>query len=383
MSKIIFFAAVAAFFGCKTQPTLANSNSLTTVYSMTISDQAALISSGYGYDSGFKASSSKVGSEDPQSNGGAIVLDAINPIIERTVEEKWKDQKSDCTLNSGSYALESRPLVFSNFYFVKFSHPVFDCPVTEGFIRKTNVEMSSSQQNTSQNRAAQDISSQPSGSNVDQGVIVIKNSTVCEFSWEERPGTTDYTLYDSYLGRNYSKPDRSAASSLQGSNILRAGNTVDTMCYNGKLLKGCFARAMQKAGADSLSTAFFTWAKNRGVDPTRLKMAIAMQETNLGGLSDSCAGGSCNGIGMNQVITIVTDSGETTNSSDRPEWTGITHNVLTNMKYGIRVLASKIRSNNPADIRSLARAYNGSSTAAAYAEAVARNYSELQSKCGL
>jgi soluble lytic murein transglycosylase-like protein len=149
------------------------------------------------------------------------------------------------------------------------------------------------------------------------------------------------------------------------------------------LLKGCFARAMQKAGADSLSTAFFTWAKNRGVDPTRLKMAIAMQETNLGGLSDSCAGGSCNGIGMNQVITIVTDAGESTNSSDRPEWTGITHNVLTNMKYGIRVLASKIRSNNPADIRSLARAYNGSSTAAAYAEAVVRNYSELQSKCGL
>ena len=383
MSKIIIFAAVAAFFGCKTEPTLANSNSLSTVYSMTVSDQVALISSGYGYDSGFKASSSKLGEDSAQSNGGAMVLDAINPIIERTVEEKWKDQKADCTLHSGTYPLESRPLVFSNFYFVKFSHPVFGCPVTEGYIRKSDVEMSSAQQPTHSTPAKQDISSQPSGSMADQGVILIKNKTVCEFSWEERPGTTDYTLYDSYLGRNYSNPDRSAGSSLQGSNILRTGNTVETMCSNGKLLKGCFARAMQKAGADSLSTAYFTWAKSRGVDPTRLKMAIAMQETNLGGLDDSCAGGSCNGIGMNQIITIVTDSGESTNSSERPEWTGITHNVLTNMKYGIRVLALKIRSINPADIRSLARAYNGSATAAAYAEAVARNYNELQSKCGL
>jgi len=383
MSKIIFFAAVAAFLGCQTHPALANTSSLSTVYTMTVSGETSLITSGYGYDSGFKASSPKSGAEDTQNSGGAMVLDAINPIIERTVEEKWKDQQADCRLHAGSYSLESRPLVFSNFYFVKFLRPVFNCPVTEGYIRKDDVEMSLVNQNSSSNTSVQQTPSPASGSMADQGVILIKNSTVCEFSWDERPGTTDYTLYDSYLGRNYSKPDRSAASSLQGSKILMVGNTVDTMCTNGKLLKGCFARAMQKAGSDSLSTAYFTWAKSRGVDPTRLKMAIAMQETNLGGLSDSCAGGSCNGIGMNQVITIVTDAGVSTNTSDRPEWTGITHNLLTNMKYGIRVLALKIRGSNHPDIRSLAKAYNGSSTAAAYAEAVVRNYSELQSKCGL
>ena len=392
MRKSLFFAVVAIFLGCKTEPSIANIAlaNQAPVYTMTVSGgSASLISSGYGFDAGFDSTNSNQSSQGSDALGGGNGLDSINPIIERTIEEKWNDQKAECTLGVGNYVLEVRPLVFSSFYFVRFSHPIFNCPVTEGYVKKTEVKISSTDPVTS-SPVPSEISptlpvggGAPSDSSLDPGVIVIKDATACEYSWEERPGTTDYTLFDSYLGRNYSKPDRGGATTLQGAKILRTGNTVETMCANGRLLKGCFARAMQKASSDSLSAAYLTWAKSRGVDPTRLRMAIAMQETHLGGLNDSCGSGSCNGIGMNQIITIVTDSGVSTNSPDRPEWTGITHNVLTNMKYGIRVLASKIRGSNPPDMRALARAYNGSATAAAYAEAVVRNYSELQNKCGL
>lgn len=214
------------------------------------------------------------------------------------------------------------------------------------------------------------------------GIIDLGGETVCEYSWEERPGTTDYTLWDSYLKRNYPRPDRSQGKTLQGAKTLKSGDTVETLCHNARILKGCFAKANARAAYDPMGAGFLYWASERKVDPVLLRMAIAMQETNLGGLKDSCSGASCNGVGMNQVITIVTDSGYATNSGNRPEWAGITHNTLTNMKYGIRVLAMKISEREPRDIAALARFYNGSPHAAEYARKVQRNYENLRTKCG-
>ncbi|MEI7528242.1 MAG: hypothetical protein WCK76_04800 [Elusimicrobiota bacterium] len=205
---------------------------------------------------------------------------------------------------------------------------------------------------------------------------------ICGYSWEERPGTADYTIWDAYHRRALRGADRSAGDTLQGSRMVQAGNSTAVMCGNARKLKACFDKAGARAEKDPLASGFLTWAKAKGIDPTLFRMAIAMQETNLGGLKDSCSGGSCNGVGMNQIITIVTDSGAATNSSSRPEWTGITHNILTNMKYGIRVLALKVRETNPGNLRSLARYYNGSSTADHYAGAVERNYKDLSGKCG-
>ncbi len=213
------------------------------------------------------------------------------------------------------------------------------------------------------------------------GTIALGGETACEYSWEERPGTTDYTLWDAYLKRNYPRPDRRQADSLQGSKILKSGDTVETLCHNARILKGCFAKANARAMQDPMGAGFLYWASERKVDPVLLRMAIAMQETNLGGLKDSCSGGSCNGVGMNQVITIVTDGGYATNSGNRPEWAGVTHNILTNMKYGIRVLAMKIMEREPRDIAALARFYNGSPHAAEYARKVQRNYENLRA-CG-
>ena len=331
----------------------------------------------YGFDEGFgqRAQSSK------DSANEASKLDSINPMIEIEIEIKIKNKDAHCQVAQGKYALDSRPLVFTEFYMVRFLEAPSGCRLREGYFRKNDVQLSSSKEG----EFGSDLGGQVGG---DAGIIQIGSKTACEFSWEEKLGTTDYTIWDSYLERNYPAPDRAQGETLQGlansktPPILTAGRSIDVLCHNGKILKGCFARGLERAARDPIGSVFIEWSKKYSIDPLRLRMALAMQETNLGGLRDHCRG-ACNGIGMNQIITIVTDSGQETANPARPEWPGITHNILTNMKYGARVLAKKIQYSQPSSIRSLASAYNGSSNRVQYGIDVERFYQQLKTSCNL
>lgn len=286
-----------------------------------------------------------------------LILDGVNP---------------DCRLHRGTYLLSGKPQTILGMTYVTLAKQIEGCPHWSGFVYNRDVRLVKAIESNAAEVQRPTLAAIPIG-----------KKTACEFSWEEKPGTTDYTTWDSYLKRTYSGADRSQSESLQGSKMLQAGNNISVMCANAKILKSCFEKANSLASSDRLSIPFFDWAKSRGVNPVRLRMAIAMKETHLGGLSDSCSGSSCNGVGLNQVITIVTDSGTSTNSTSRPEWPGITHNILTNMKYGMRVLALKVKSAQPQSIWELAKYYNGSSTSASYASAVVKHYESLSSQCGL
>jgi len=280
--------------------------------------------------------------------------------------------KPECFLRQGVYPLAVSPQSILGLSLVRFAKKVEGCSCNLGFVANAEVRILG-------NLAPKVNDGKQSGN----GIIAIGKKTACEYSWDEKPGTTDYTTWDSYLKRSYPNSDRSQGESLQGSGMLNAGNTDSVMCRNGKILKSCFEKAHSIAQQDPLSRAFIDWSGSNGINPIRLRMAIAMKETHLGGLVDSCSGSSCNGVGLNQVITIVTDGGVATNSSSRPEWPGITHNILTNMKYSTRVLALKVREANPKTLWDLAKYYNGSASSSTYASAVVKNYETLSSQCGL
>jgi hypothetical protein len=300
-----------------------------------------------------------------------LKFDSISPIIEGEIEDKMRRKDSHCKVPLGKYSLDSRPLVFAEFYMVRFLQAPSGCRLREGYFRKGDVRVG----NKNDREFMEALENKAGGAG---GIIQIGS----------KPGTTDYTVFDSYTNKNYPSPDRNQAETLQGvqdprsPGILRAGNSIDVMCHNGKILKSCFARGLERVAKDPIGRIFTDWATKYGIDPVRLRMAIAMKETNLGGLRDNCSN-ICNGIGMNQVITIVTDSDQETNSPNRPEWSGITHNILTNMKYGARVLAKKIQYSQPTNIRALASAYNGSNNRYQYAIDVEKYYLQLKSSCDL
>jgi hypothetical protein len=198
------------------------------------------------------------------------------------------------------------------------------------------------------------------------GQNTINGHTFCEFAWEERSGYADYTTIDWYLrsiGRNTTaKVDRPQNATLQGSGRLSRGD----LCENARILKPCFDRDFQRNANSRSTRTFAEWCQQRGLNPVRVKMALSYQETLLGKLNDSCSGGSCNGIGIAQIISAYDDNLNAISNSD-PRWEGITHNVLTNLMFGTRVLAEKVinRRSNPYytsdDLVGLARAYNGNS----------------------
>ncbi|MEN9811272.1 MAG: hypothetical protein RLZZ488_2839 [Pseudomonadota bacterium] len=197
---------------------------------------------------------------------------------------------------------------------------------------------------------------------------------VCQYSWEEKPGTTDYTTYDSFARRSYSSPDRPQNRTLIGSKV----QAVRTMCQRAKFLKNCFEKAVIQNPSASAKN-FRAWAGKRGIHPVLALMAKTEQETKMGSIPDSCRGGSCNGIGIGQIITAFDESGRVLSSSDR-RWDGITFNVLTNLNYSVRVLSDK--TSRAGSLWDLAYRYNGSNYARMYADKVVGFYSQLKS-CGL
>jgi hypothetical protein len=198
--------------------------------------------------------------------------------------------------------------------------------------------------------------------------------SVCVYSWEEKPGTTDYTTYDSYARRSYSKPDRPQNQTLIGSK----SQLNRSLCSKAKFLKSCFDKAVMSNNSASAKT-FRSWAARKAVHPALALMAKAEQETKLGSLPDSCSGGNCNGIGIGQIITAFDENGKLLASRDR-RWEGITFNILTNLNYSVRVLADKTA--QAGNLWDLAYRYNGSGFARSYADKVVGYYSSLKG-CGL
>lgn len=200
------------------------------------------------------------------------------------------------------------------------------------------------------------------------------NVSVCQYSWEQKPGTTDYTTYDSYARRNYPTPDRPQNRTLIGSRI----QSTRSLCQRAKFLKTCFDKAVMQNNSASAKT-FRDWASRKGVHPVLALMAKTEQETKMGSLPDSCRGGSCNGIGIGQIITAFDENGKTLSSNDK-RWEGITFNVLTNLNYSVRVLS--VKTGQASSLWDLAYRYNGSGLARSYADKVVGYYSNLKS-CGI
>ena len=209
-------------------------------------------------------------------------------------------------------------------------------------------------------------------------------SAFCAYSWEERPGYSDYTTIDWYarsVGQtSQASFDRAEAATLQGSGALGSGD----LCKNARILKPCFDKEIAMDANTQAGKTFVNWCSKRGLDPVRVKMAFSYQETLLGKLHDNCSGGSCNGIGIAQIISAYDANLAPIGNSDR-RWEGITHNVLTNLTFGTRVLAEKIQTNQSDTLVTLARAYNGNPDASIripYGTKVNGFYTELGS-CGI
>ena len=225
--------------------------------------------------------------------------------------------------------------------------------------------------------------SAPQTSAKHKGGVVANGKTYCEYTWEEKPGYADYTtidLYEASAGKKTNVAvDRAQSETLQGSGKLSGG-----ICANAKILKTCYDTATQADKAGN-ALALVSWASSKGYDLSLLKMAFAYQETHLGKIQDHCSRGSCNGIGIAQIITALKADGSEIKGTD-PAWKGITYNVLTNLSYSSRVLQAKIKeSGQGVDLITLARNYNGNpdlSVQLPYGPAVQGWYQQLKG-CGL
>lgn len=202
---------------------------------------------------------------------------------------------------------------------------------------------------------------------------VINGAQICEYSWEQAKGYTDYVIWDNYRRVNYHNPDRGKTHTLVESG--RQGGR--SLCQKAEFLKPCFYKAVASA-KHPLALEFLSWSKRYSVKPERLLMAIAEQETKLGALKDQ----GVNGVGLNQIVTAFKSKNSLVSDNDHATWAGITHNILTNLDYSMRALGVKEMENGPGNIYNLALHYNGSSEKHHYAKNVEKFYYSLRS-CGL
>lgn len=180
---------------------------------------------------------------------------------------------------------------------------------------------------------------------------------ICVKSWEDAPGTADYTTIDWFeRSAGYQTKrrfDRAQEKTLQGSGRL----AKLSLCERAKVLKPCFEKNFQldkKGNAKKLTD----WARSKNLDYVLMRMAFAVQETNLGNAHDQCYKRSCNGIGLMQVIDAYTSAGEKLPTTDK-RWDGVAFNILTNLSYSSRIMERKLAGmRNGGDLRTLAERYN-------------------------
>lgn len=234
----------------------------------------------------------------------------------------------------------------------------------------------------------------------------------CEFTWKQKPGYADYTLYDT-TEKRVVKGIKSDGSARKFSDTLQddgrighedsrksvlsqfghpkeAGYSSATMCTNARIMKKCFVKAIEhdkNSAKGSREREFYDWLDKHNYSQMLFRMAISARETFLGGRLDD--GNS--GVGPMQVITAIDEKGSVLSNGDS-RWTGITVNVLTNMEYSSRVFGDKVLiSPSIPNIYHLAAAYNqGSyipsgeyhSETVKYADDVKTLYEDLK-KCGI
>ncbi len=259
-----------------------------------------------------------------------------------------------CPLANGvRYMLTEDPRIDRGHYKVTIKNPDFKCAFKTGHVYYKSVDMN--------------FSTGP-----------FDGSNICQKSWEEAPGTTDYVLVDPATKKRASKADRAEAQTLQGAKAYLGWNRgSDFICEKARIVKKCFTKAVVLSTEPS-AVKFRTWAEAKGYDPALALMAKTQRETGMGVIPDSCRGINCNGIGIAQVITLIDDKGkDITTQIYSPLWAGITHNILTNLKYSVRVLSEKTKISK--DLWELAFNYNGSPQwQRAYADEVESNYKKLK-----
>ncbi|NBO38168.1 hypothetical protein EBU99_06265 [bacterium] len=182
-----------------------------------------------------------------------------------------------------------------------------------------------------------------------------KAPTYCVYSWEERPGTADFTAQNRRLNsllKSVNYPlDRPQESTLLANKDFQS---LDT-CGRARFLKACFQKIVFESSAPAAQT-FRTWAQGR-VRPLEAHMAIVMKESRLGLWHDECWKGQCKGVGIARVKVARSTSGKRIARED-VVWRGITHNILTNLQFSLRMLAVKAAA-GPSDLYQLAYLYNG------------------------
>lgn len=202
----------------------------------------------------------------------------------------------------------------------------------------------------------------------------IKAPTYCIYSWDERPGTADFSTRNQRLA-SMSLPlmyplDREEKDALVSN---RDFHNMD-VCTRARFLKKCF----QKVILDSDSPAaqiFKAWALGR-VRPVEAHMAFVMKESRLGLWPDQCWKGKCAGVGIARVREARTPAGRLLVAND-PMWQGIIHNIATNLEFSLRMIAEKTKE-GPIDLHSLAYLYNENPrTRERYATDVDKYYRKL------
>ncbi len=263
--------------------------------------------------------------------------------IKIEVANKLMPGTGKCKLSSkGKYFVKDLSGPEDGYYKVTLANTIPGCKFATGFVFAEHVTPSS-----------------PSG--------------YCQKSWEEGQ-IMDYTTFDAYSNRSYATAAYPESKTLMGS----SEHKDRTMCERARVLKQCFEKAV--GSNESSAIKFRNWAKARRINPVLALMAKAQQETKLGRMHDNCSGGNCNGIGIGQIISAKDSYGNDLKNSD-PAWRGITHNILTNLSYSVRVIASKTDMSN--SLWDLAYYYNGSPEHQnAYASNVVSFYGQLQ-KCPL
>lgn len=208
----------------------------------------------------------------------------------------------------------------------------------------------------------------------EQQETVNKAPTYCIFSWDERPGTADFSTRNerlASLSRPLSYPlDRSESASLLKVSEFQAMD----MCTRARFLKKCFQRVILESDTPA-AQSFRAWSLGR-VRPVEAHMAFVMKESRLGLWGDQCWKGKCNGVGIAKVTKARTPAGRWIHADD-PLWKGIAHNIITNLDFSLRLLAESTVA-GPTDLYSLAYVYNGKpGTQERYALDIDRYYKEL------
>lgn len=238
--------------------------------------------------------------------------------------------------------------------------------------KKSEVKKEQPQPSTSGTRVEQQSNSKAAAPVED----IPRAPTYCVYSWDERPGTADFTTIDRRL-RSLQHPqsyplDRPEDAALLGNKDFHA---LD-VCGRARFLKGCFYQVVNDPHAPAAQT-FRAWATGR-LRPVEAYMAFAMSQTRLGLWHDDCWRGRCRGVGLARVTAAVTTTGRKIPMED-PAWRGITHNILTNLRYGLRLVAAKAAAGST-DLYQLAYAYNGiPGKRERFAQDVEKHYRQLLS----